>query len=50
MAMWSSLRITEDEVKQNYEREEAPSPANYYLKDYPYEETTLQLPTFRKCP
>jgi hypothetical protein len=35
------LKITEDEVKQNYEREEAPSPANYYIKDYPYEETTL---------
>jgi hypothetical protein len=30
------LRITEDEVKKNYERNIHPDPYRYYVKDYPY--------------
>jgi hypothetical protein len=28
------LKITEDEVKRNYERDIAPDPTRYYIKDY----------------
>jgi hypothetical protein len=30
------LKITEEDVKTNYERDRAPDPAIYYLQDYPY--------------
>ena len=30
------LRLTEDEVKKNYERNIYPDPYRYYVKDYPY--------------
>ena len=30
------LKITEDEIKQNYEREKAPHPSRYYVKDDPH--------------
>ena len=30
------LKITEEEVKRNYERNIAPDPYRYYVKDYPY--------------
>ena len=29
------LRITENEVKANYERDKIPNPSHYYVKDYP---------------
>jgi hypothetical protein len=29
------LKITEEEVKRNYERDLIPDPARYYVKDYP---------------
>jgi hypothetical protein len=29
------LKITEDEVKKNYERDARPDPTRYYVKDYP---------------
>jgi len=29
------LRITENEVKANYERDKIPDPSRYYVKDYP---------------
>jgi hypothetical protein len=30
------LKITESEVKGNYERDKIPDPLQYYIKDYPY--------------
>jgi hypothetical protein len=30
------LKITESEVKGNYERDKIPDPLQYYVKDYPY--------------
>ncbi len=30
------LKITEDEVKAKYERDNVPDPTLYYVKDYPY--------------
>ena len=30
------LKITESEVKGNYERDKTPDPLQYYIKDYPY--------------
>jgi hypothetical protein len=33
-ALW--LKITEDQVKTNYERNTIPDPTRYYIKDYPY--------------
>jgi hypothetical protein len=30
------LKITESEVKRNYERDKIPDPLQYYVKDYPY--------------
>ena len=30
------LKITESEVKGNYERDKIPNPLQYYIKDYPY--------------
>ena len=29
------LKITEDEVKRNYERDIVPNPSSYYVRDYP---------------
>ena len=34
------LRITENEVKANYERDKIPDPSRYYVKDYPTYTTT----------
>ena len=33
-ALW--LKVTEGEVKTNYERNVIPDPSKYYVKDYPY--------------
>lgn len=30
------LKVSEDEVKRNYERDVEPDPYRYYVKDYPY--------------
>jgi hypothetical protein len=30
------LKINEEEVKRNYERNVIPDPTRYYVKDYPY--------------
>ena len=30
------FKATEEDVKSNYERNKAPDPALYYIKDYPY--------------
>ena len=30
------LKITENEVKEKYERDKIPDPLQYYIKDYPY--------------
>jgi hypothetical protein len=30
------LKINEDEVKRNYQRDIVPDPSRYYVKDYPY--------------
>jgi hypothetical protein len=30
------LKITENEVKEKYERDKIPNPLQYYIKDYPY--------------
>ena len=30
------LKITEEEVKEKYERDKIPDPTNYVIKDYPY--------------
>jgi hypothetical protein len=34
------LKITEDEVKRNYERDIVPDPSRYYVKEYPYHSTS----------
>lgn len=34
------LKITEDEVERNYERNVVPDPSRYYVKDYPYYSTS----------
>ncbi|MGA9152076.1 MAG: C2H2-type zinc finger protein [Candidatus Nitrosopolaris sp.] len=33
------LKVTESEVKGNYERDKTPDPLRYYVKDYPYYST-----------
>ncbi len=33
------LKITEDEVKKNYEREYKPDPEKFYIQGYPYAKT-----------
>ncbi len=33
------LKITEDEVKKNYERDRTPDPSNFYIQGYPYTST-----------
>lgn len=38
------LKITENEVIRNYERNEFPNPTRYYLKDFPYEDYPPILP------
>ena len=30
------LKITENEVKEKYERDKIPDPRQYFIKDYPY--------------
>ena len=47
------LRITEDEVKRNYERETIPDPSRYFVKDYPdytavYPEVTVIAPRYTR--
>ena len=37
------LKVTEDEIKRNYEREKAPHPSRYYVKDHPHY-TTIYYP------
>ena len=38
------LKITEDDVIRNYERNEPPSPSRYYVKDYPVYQTAYYPP------
>jgi hypothetical protein len=45
------LKITEDDVKRNYERDILPDPSRYYLKDFPgytavYPEVEVILPKY----
>lgn len=47
------LKITEDEVKRNYERETIPDPLRYFVKDYPgytagYPELTVIRPKYSR--
>ena len=47
------LKITEDEVKRNYERETLPDPSRYFVKDYPgytavYPEVTVIAPRYTR--
>ena len=43
------LKITEDEVKRNYERDIIPDPYRYYVKDFPYY-TTAYYPELKVIP
>ncbi|MGC1131834.1 MAG: hypothetical protein WA941_03340 [Nitrososphaeraceae archaeon] len=43
------LRISEQEVEKNFERNVPPDPLRYYLKDYPYY-TTRYYPELRMIP
>jgi hypothetical protein len=43
------LKITEDEVKRNYERHATPDPTRYYVKDYPMY-TTAYYPDLSMIP
>jgi hypothetical protein len=43
------LKITEDEVKKNYERDARPDPTRYYVKDYPMY-TTAHYPDLSMIP
>lgn len=43
------LKITEDEVKRNYERDIVPDPSRYYVKDYPYYSTSY-YPALTRIP
>lgn len=45
------LRIIEDEVKRNYERDVVPDPSRYFVKDYPsytaaYPDLTMIIPRY----
>jgi hypothetical protein len=47
------LKITEEEVKRNYERETIPDPSRYYVRDFPgytavYPEVTMITPRFTR--
>jgi hypothetical protein len=47
------LKITEDEVKRNYERNTLPDPSRYFVKDYPgyttvYPEVTVIAPRYKR--
>lgn len=47
------LKITEDEVKRNYERDTLPDPSRYFVKDYPgytavYPEVTVIAPRYAR--
>ena len=43
------LKITESNVKGNYERDKIPDPSQYYIKDYPYY-TTAYYPELAMIP
>lgn len=43
------LKITEEQVKQKYERNIIPNPNKYYLKDFPYYDTAY-FPTLAMIP
>lgn len=43
------LQITEEQVKQRYERDVFPNPNKYYIKDYPYY-TTAYYPRLTMIP
>lgn len=43
------LKITEDEVKRNYERDVVPDPSRYYVKEYPYYSTSY-YPALTRIP
>lgn len=43
------LKITEEEVKRNYERDVIPDPSRYYVKDYPYYSTSY-YPALTRIP
>ena len=38
------LKISENEVKRNYERDTFPEPTRYYLKDFPYQNSPPYFP------
>jgi len=47
------LKITEEEVKKNYERDITPDPSRFYVKDFPkyttvYPEVTMITPKFTR--
>jgi hypothetical protein len=47
------LKITEEEVKKNYERDVIPNPSRFYVKDFPgyttvYPEVTMITPKFTR--
>jgi hypothetical protein len=47
------LKITEDEVKRNYEREKMPDPSRFFVKDFPgyltvYPEVTMIRPKYSR--
>lgn len=49
------LKITEDEVKRGYQKDKIPDPAEFYIKDYPYEKVRPytrayfpEMPTIKK--
>jgi hypothetical protein len=43
------LKITEEQVKRNYERNIVPDPSRYYVKDYPYY-STAYYPALARIP
>ncbi len=43
------LKIPEDEVKRNYERDVVPDPSRYYVKEYPYYSTSY-YPALTRIP
>ena len=49
------LKVTEDEVESDYKKDNSPDPAEFYIKDYPYEKVTPytrayfpEMPTIKK--
>ena len=43
------LKISEEEVKRNYERDLVPDPSRYYVKEYPYYSTSY-YPALTRIP